>query len=143
MKTYFIDSNIWAWYLNKNSVYHTNVKDYLNDLIKDVNNSFLINEIVAIEVFHYLIKRCGPKEGKTLAKRLINYSFISIDFILQDKESLLEVLDILIHYGITTTIGGRDSSIISSMKKNKVHNIITHDKGYSHVTDINVHDPLF
>lgn len=142
MVTRFIDSNILAWYLNKNSPNHNKVRDYLNPLIRDPINNFLINEFVVLEVFHYLIKRLGSVKGKNLALKFIKYKFITIEYSIKSQKSLTETLDILTSYGVTTTIGGRDSSIIYTMNQQNVSKIISNDQGFQKVNGIELEDPL-
>lgn len=118
------------------------IKEFLNGLIQDVTNTFVINEIVLLEVFHYLIKRFGPTKGKELALKLMNNSFIEIEYSIINENSVLETLDILVKYGVTTTIGGRDSTIIRTMRTTGVMNIISHDRAFELVENLQLIDPL-
>ena len=96
-----------------------------------------------IELFHLLIKKKGD-EGFKLASSLLNerYPFIEIKYDLLHISDLKSVLQILYEYGMNSSIGGRDSTIIYSMKRHKVEDIITNDKGFEKVELITIHNPL-
>ena len=143
MTTFFLDTNILWWYFVKNSKNHQQIKTYLDKLILDAQNSFIINEIVLIELFHLLIKKKG-NEGYKLASLLVNerYPFIKFKYDLLHVSDLNSILQILFKYGPTTSIGGRDSTIIYSMNRHKVKALITNDRGFENVEFITVHNPL-
>ena len=140
---FFIDTNILWWYFAQNSKYHEKVKNFLDPLILDLKNSFFVNEFVIIELLHILIKR--TEAGYSLGKKILSnqYSFLNIIIDINNIRSLEELLEVLNIHGHNTTIGGRDSSIIVSMRLHKINNIITHDDGFRSVDDINIHDPIF
>lgn len=131
------------WYLVKNSKNHQIVKEFLDDLILDTQNSFLINEIVMIELFHLLIKQRG-KEGFKIASDFLNsnYPFFKCKYDILQISDLYDVLNILNRYGNISTIGGRDSTIIHSMITHNVENIITNDGGFEKVNSIRIHNPI-
>jgi predicted nucleic acid-binding protein len=133
---------LW-WYFVKNSKHYQSVKLFLDNLILDTQNSFIVNEFVMIELFHLLITKKG-KEGFEIASRLINenYPFFTIEYDILQISDLDNILTILIKYGNISTIGGRDSTIIHSMDSHNVRNIITNNKGFKKVEFIKVHNPL-
>jgi len=143
MTKYFLDTTILWWYFVKNSKNHTPIKEFLDALILDTQNSFYINEFVMIELFHLLIKKRG-KEGFELATNLLNgnYPFFVIQYDMLQISDLRSVLSILYKYGTISTIGGRDSTIIHSMHTHRVRHIVTNDKGFEKVESIRVHNPL-
>ena len=143
MTIYFLDTNILWWYFVKNSNNHQTIKHYLDNLILNAQNSFIINEFVMIELFHLLIKKKG-KEGFRIASLLLNenYPFFKLKYDLLQISDLDSVLRILHKYGNISSIGGRDSTIIYSMTCHKVRNIITNDKGFENVKSITIHNPL-
>jgi predicted nucleic acid-binding protein len=143
MTKFFLDTNILWWYFVKNSKNHQPIKSYLDKLILDAQNSFIINEFVMIELFHLLIKKKG-NEGFKIAALLLNerYPFIEFKYDLLHISDLNSVLQILYEYGKNSSIGGRDSTIIYSMNRHKVKDIITNDKGFEKVELITVHNPL-
>ena len=96
-----------------------------------------------IELFHLLIKKKG-NEGFKIASLLLNerYPFMELKYDLLHISDLNSVLQILYKYGKNSSIGGRDSTIIYSMDRQKVKDIITNDKGFEKVELITVHNPL-
>lgn len=114
----------------------------MDKLILDLENTFHINEFVTIEFLHLIIKK--SKEGYKLAKELQanNYPFLKIHFDFNNFSSLESLLEVLHKYGNKTTIGGRDSSIIVSMKEHKVKDIISNDKGFQNIEGVKVHNPI-
>lgn len=143
MTVFFLDTNMLWWYFVKNSKYHQSVKIFLDKLILDTRNSFIVNEFVMIELFHLLITKKG-KEGFQIASKLLNenYPFFTIEYDILQISDLGSILTILIKYGTISTIGGRDSTIIHSMDSHNVRNIVTNDKGFEKVESIKVHNPL-
>ncbi len=143
MTDFFLDTNMLWWYFVKNSKFHESIKTFLDKLILDTQNSFIVNEFVMIELFHLLIKKKG-REGFKKASQLLNdnYPFFIIKYDLLQISDLDNMLRILTKYGNISTIGGRDSTIIHSMNSHRVKNIVTNDKGFENVEYIEVHNPL-
>ncbi|MEX2680272.1 MAG: type II toxin-antitoxin system VapC family toxin [Candidatus Sigynarchaeota archaeon] len=140
---FFIDTNILWWYMVENSKHHKKVKAFLDPIIINDENSLIVNEFVMIELFHLLVKQKG-KQGCTIAEYLLNedHPFFQVKFDILQESDLNEILTILTKYRTTTTIGGRDSSILHSMTRHKITSIITNDKGFENVAGINVLDPI-
>ena len=115
----------------------------MDALILDTKNTFMMNEFVIIELFHLLIKKKG-KEGYEIGSELINgkYPFFEIKYDLLQVSDLEGGLKIFGDYGYTTTIGGRDSTILYTMKCHSITEIITNDQGFQTVKYIHCHDPL-
>ena len=109
----------------------------------DDQNSFIMNEFVVIELFHLLIKKKG-EDGFKIASLLLNerYPFLEVKYDVLHISDLNAVLKNLYKYGIRSSIGGRDSTIIYTMNRHKVKNIITNDKGFEKVESLLVHNPL-
>ena len=143
MTEFFLDTNILWWYFVANSKNHTQIKMYLDNLIKMPENSFIVNEIVILEIFHLLIKKVGVK-GYNLAQKLIEgkFMFFRIEFDILNVRDLKQILNYLNSYGLKTSIGGRDSSIIYSMKLHSIPNIISNDKAFHQVKNIKFLNPL-
>jgi predicted nucleic acid-binding protein len=143
MPEIFLDTNILWWYFVANSKNHSQIKKYIDDLIKIPENTFVVNEFVIIEIFHLLIKKVGEK-GYNLAQKLIEgkYIFFKIEFDILRVKDLKQILSYLRSYGFKTSIGGRDSSIIYSMELHSISNIVSTDKAFHQVENIEFHNPL-
>jgi predicted nucleic acid-binding protein len=143
MVNYFLDTNILWWYLVGTSRHHSRIKKYLDLLLSDVANQFYVNEFVVIELAHLLIKHKG-KEGHKILTDLFQdqYPFFTILFDLEEITDLKRTVDILLQYGMESSIGGRDASILLSLEKNGMTELISHDQGFLRVEHVNLHDPL-
>ncbi len=138
----FIDANIWCWYFNKKSIHHEKVEKSVNNLIKQKNVHIYGNFFVAIEIFHYLIKKLGPHLGKEKALRFLEFDFITIKQIENTQNALASILEQLVKFGAHTSIGGRDASILVSMNEENIKEIVTHDGAFRNVPNIKVIDPI-
>jgi predicted nucleic acid-binding protein len=127
----------------ESSKLHLKVKAFLDPIIMGKDNVLIVNEFVMIELFHLLVKHKGKPGGK-IADYLLNgdHPFFEIKFDIIQESDLADVLAMLTKYGMTTTIGGRYSSIIHSMMRHKIKTIITNDKAFENVTGITVLDPI-
>lgn len=95
-----------------------------------------------IELFHLLVKQKG-KEGIELARYLLHrFTCFTVTFDILHVADLDAILSCSCENGITTSIGGRDSSILHAMSRHGTRDIITHDKAFSTVEGIVVHDPV-
>ena len=132
---------LW-WYLVENSKNNKKVKKYLDQLLLDLNNIFYVNEFVIIELMHLLIKK--SKEGYEIAKELLSdqYPFLKIIYDFSGRSSLKKILETLNTYGYSSTIGGRDSSIIVTMQTHQIVDIISNDNGFKSVKNISIHNPI-
>jgi len=143
MPSFFIDTNILWWYLVESSKHHQEVKVFLDPIIENEDNSLIVNEFVMIELFHLLVKRAG-KKGYQIARNLLDevYPFFEVNFDAMQKSDLSDILEILSKHGMTTPIGGRDASIIHSMRRHKIEKIITHDEDFDNLPGITVLNPI-
>ena len=72
----------------------------------------------------------GPVVGKQKALRFLEFDFISIHATENTYEELAQILDQLVTYGSHTTIGGCDASILVTMQKAEIKEIVTHDSAF-------------
>ncbi|MCY3413708.1 MAG: type II toxin-antitoxin system VapC family toxin [Candidatus Heimdallarchaeota archaeon] len=137
-----MDTNILWWYFNENSRHYQKVRAFLDDLFLDQNNIFFVNSYVFIEFFHHIVKKVI--NGYSICARILSdeYSFINIISNDREKETLSSILEILNKYGHFTTIGGRDSSIIVSMEKNRIKYIISNDTAFDNVEGLKRVNPI-
>lgn len=132
-----IDSNIWAYYFDQTLPEHKPVVEALRRVLH--KEKIMITVIIAVETFHYLVKRLGPLIGKEKADIFLNYDFEIIPLTEGMLEDTLKHLALNSHLGI----GGRDATIITAMKANNIKKIMTHDQSFKIVADIEVLDPIF
>ena len=136
---YFVDTNTLWWLVSQKSKHHYKVEKFLLDLVQD-DDRFFINTFVAIELLHLLIKQIGPS-GKQFFDKLQEEHLLSILPVIGSK-LLDNIWNVLTKYGIISSIGGRDASILVSMVEYNISTIITNDKDFANVKEISVLDPL-
>lgn len=130
-----IDSNIWAYFFDTNASEHKRVKRPVKEAIE--NNEVLMTTVIQMELAHYLVRRLGPIQGGEKVDILLNYPF-ELDLLDQDLVTKsLEILKRYYHLGI----GGRDATIIASMKRHEVSKLATHDKALKKIEGIEIIDP--
>lgn len=130
-----IDSNIWVYYLDETTQEHNSVKPHLRETIK--NKGILINTVIQMEVAHYLIKVLGPILGKEKIDVFLSYS-LKVDEL--TRESIIKSVELLQRY-TQIGIGGRDATILQTMKKYDVTRLMTHDSALKRVDWLDVFDP--
>ena len=78
-----------------------------------------------MEVAHYLTRNLNTTSAKAKIEALLNLRALKIlDF---DRETMNASLVLLEKFGVSMGLGGRDSTIIASLLKNKVNTLFTHD----------------
>ena len=132
----FIDSNIWCYYFDESSKEHKTISAYMDSIL--IKKEIVMNNLVVMELSHYLIKNIGPVKGKEKIRKFLEFPFIIEDF---DYELLLESIEILSRYS-HTGIGGRDATILATMKKLGIKQLLTHDRTFTKIDFIEVVDPI-
>src|SRR3989344_5542948 len=132
----FIDSNIWCYFFDESSKEHKSVVGFLAKILE--KEQIIMNTLVIMEISHYLIKNLGPINGQEKIKKFLEFPFAIEDF---NYELLLDSIQALSNYS-HTGIGGRDASILATMKKLNVKKIITHDKDFKKIDFIEILDPI-
>jgi len=130
-----IDSNIWAYYLDADAPEH---KSVVADVRKALKDGAMVNAVVVMEVAHYLIKNLGPIQGREKLDILLSFP-MKLDELNSDLVKVsIDELCTYSHLGI----GGRDATLLASMRKNRVERILTHDGAFKRVPDVKVIDPI-
>jgi predicted nucleic acid-binding protein len=132
----FIDSNIWCYYFDQTAKEHKKIAKVIEQVIN--KEEITMNTPTLIEVSHYLIKNLGAIQGKKKINSLLSLP-TNIDDL--DYQNLLNSIDLLSQH-THTGIGGRDATILATMKKNNIKKLLTHDKAFTRIDDIEVIDPL-
>ena len=132
----FIDSNIWCYYFDVSSKEHKRAALYIDSVLG--KKEIAMNTLIVMEISHYLIKNLGSIKGKEKINQLLEFPFIIEDF---HYDLLLDSIDLLTHY-THTGIGGRDSSILATMKKLGIKQLISHDGAFKKIDFIEVVDPI-
>jgi len=131
----FVDSNVWCYYFDKGAKEHLKVAQFLERAIKC--QTIVINTVVVMEVAHFLIKNLGAK-GKDKVDLFLSLPLRILDF---NYEQALAAVNLLAKYS-NAGIGGRDATLLASMRTEKVNEIITNDSAFTQVKGIKVINPI-
>jgi len=131
-----IDSNMWAFYLDRESDEHEYVEEAIENALD--MEEIVLNTVIIIEVAHYLIKNLGPVVGKEKLDTFLGYPFTIVDL---DYQSTLETIAELAKYS-HIGIGGRDATILSLMRHEKIERIMTHDTAFKRINWLEIIDPI-
>lgn len=131
----FVDSNIWCYYFDGSAEEHEPVSQKLEDTVEE--EDIVVNTVVFLEVSHYLIKNLGPIKGKDRAETLLEYPLRIVDFDVNLMRESLSLLSEYAHAGI----GGRDATILATMKKLDLERLMTHDRSFSSIDFVEFIDP--
>jgi len=130
-----IDSNIWAYYLDADAPEHRAVVPRVERALRE---GVLINTVAVIEVALFLIKNLGPVVGKEKLDVFLSFPFTIDDLATDLMKIAIDELCSYSHLGI----GGRDATLLASMRRRRVDGIITHDEALKRVPDIKAIDPI-
>ena len=127
---------MWCYFFDISSKEHESVSSYIEEILE--KDSIAMNTLIIMELSHYLIKNLGPIKGKEKIEKLLEFPFIIINFDYDLTLSSIEMLSEYSHIGI----GGRDATILATMKKLKIKTLITHDQSFKKIDFIKVVDPV-
>ena len=119
----FVDSNIWCYYFDQRLPEHVCVRDALREIIK--SEEIACNTIIVMEVAHYLVRHFTEKIASKKIEYFINLGNMQIaDF---NRQALNQTVESLLAYGFAEGLGGRDATVIATMKLQNVTKILSHD----------------
>ncbi|MBA7501947.1 hypothetical protein ES706_00523 [subsurface metagenome] len=130
-----IDSNIWAYYLDADAPEH---KFVVPEVRKALREGVLINTVVAMEVAHFLVKNLGPVLGMEKLDTFMGFPLAVDELDLELVRAAAGELCKYSHLGI----GGRDATLLASMRRKRVDRIMTHDEALKRVPDLKAVDPI-
>lgn len=127
----FVDSSFIIAYLNENDSLHEKSMEYV-DLIE--SNQCYVNNLIVNEVITVL----GNKTGVEMAIKA--YEFISLFFNVINEYDFYKfnLGNLLIYKKYNTNLSFTDTSIIYCMDKEKIENLISFDKEFKRVSEINL-----
>jgi len=137
----FVDSNIWCYYFDQRLPEHKNVRDPMREIIK--SDEIACNTIIVMEVAHYIVRHFNAKSARKKIDFFINLRNMQIsDF---NRQMMQESLESLLEYSYADGLGGRDATIIATLKSQNIRRIITHDAVFKRLAaklTLEVTDPL-
>ncbi|MGD0646324.1 MAG: type II toxin-antitoxin system VapC family toxin [Candidatus Bathyarchaeia archaeon] len=119
----FVDSNVWCYYFDQRLPEHASVRDAMREIIK--SEEIGCNTVIVMEVAHYLVRHFTEKIARKKIEYFINLSNMQIaDF---NRQTLTETVENLLAYAYAEGLGGRDATVIATMKLQKIKKIVSHD----------------
>lgn len=139
-KLLFVDSNIWCYYFDARLPEHVRVRGAMREIIKA--QEIACNTVIVMEVAHYLVRHFTEKIARKKIEAFVNLSNIDVaDF---NRQLLSETVETLLAYANAEGLGGRDASVIASMKLQNIKKIVSHDdifKRLANKLELEVIDP--
>ena len=136
----FVDSNIWCYYFDQRLPEYVSVRDAMREIIK--SEEIACNTVIVMEVAHYLVRHFTEKIARKKIETFINLTNIDIaDF---NRQALNQTVETLLAYAYTEGLGGRDATVIASMKLQNIKKIVSHDdifKRLANKLELEVIDP--
>jgi predicted nucleic acid-binding protein len=130
-----VDSNIWAYYFDASAPEHRSVVHAVRGALRE---GALINTVVVMEVAHFLVKNLGPALGKEKLEVFLDFPMQVEELTLDLAREAAEELSRHSHLGI----GGRDATLLASMRRRGVSKLMTHDEALKRVPNIKAVDPI-
>ncbi len=138
----FIDSNIWCYYFDKRLPEHHLVRDPIRQVLTS-SKEIVCNTIIVMEIAHYLVRHFSEEDAKKKIELFVNLRNMRIlDF---NQKTMTESIEHLLNYSYSHGLGGRDSTIISSMNSQNIKTLMSHDEAFKRVSNqlrLNVVDPI-
>ena len=118
-----MDSNVWCYYFDQRLPEHKRVRDAMREIIK--TEQIACNTIIVMEVAHYLVRHFTEKIARKKIEYFVNLGNMQIaDF---NRQALTETVDNLLAYAYAEGLGGRDATVIATMKLQNIKKIVSHD----------------
>ena len=131
-----IDTNIWAYYFDKDSPEHGSVVGPVEKALK--SEQIAINTVIVMELAHFLIKNLGPVDGGEKLGLFLRFPLVISDFEYRSALDATEMLKRYSHLGV----GGRDATVLALMSRAKAKKIMTHDEALKKVDWLEATDPV-
>ena len=119
----FVDSNIWCYYFDTRLPEHLRVRDAMREIIK--SQEIACNTVIVMEVAHYLVRHFTEKVARKKIETFVNLNNLDIaDF---NRQACNESVETLLANSYVEGLGGRDATVIASMKLQNINKIVSHD----------------
>ena len=132
----FIDTNIWCYFFDESSKEHKKVSALIEKILN--KEQILINTVIIMEISHYLIKNLGPVVGMEKIETFLEFPLVIDDLDYSAAQASIRLLHKYSHEGI----GGRDATILATMKNKNIKEIATHDASFRSIDWLKIIDPV-
>ena len=136
----FVDSNIWCYYFDQRLPEFESVREAMREIIK--SEEIACNTVIVMEVAHYLVGHFTEKIARKKIETFINLT--NIDIVDFNRQALNQTIETMLAYAYTYGLGGRDATVIASMKLQNIKKIVSHDdifKRLANKLELEVIDP--
>ena len=137
----FVDSNVWCYYFDKRLSEHEGVVEFMREII--LSEMIVCNTIIVMEVAHYLVRHFTKDVARKKIEVFVNLRNLNIEDC--NRQIMVQSLENLVEYAYTDGLGGRDATIIATVKSLSVKKIVSHDdifKRLSNKLALEVVDPV-
>mgnify|MGYP001207992239 CR=1 FL=1 len=137
----FVDSNIWCYYFDQRVPEHKHIREPMREII--TSEEIACSTIIVMEVAHYIVRHFDEKNARKKIDFFINLRNIHIsDF---NRHMMQESLESLLEHSYSDGLGGRDATIIATLKSQNIKRVITHDAVFKRLAaklTLHVTDPI-
>jgi len=102
---------------------HKYVRDLMREIIK--SEEIASNAIIVMEVAHYIVRHFDEKNARKKIDFFTNLRNMQISEF--NRAMMQESLESLLEFSYSDGLGGRDATIIATLKSQNIRRIITHD----------------
>jgi len=119
----FVDSNMWCYYFDQRLPEHRYVRGHVREIVK--TEEIACNTVIVMEVAHYLVRHFPAKTARKKIDYFVNLENMKIvDF---NRQMMMEALENLVEHAYTHGLGGRDATVIATLKLLHINKILSHD----------------
>ena len=131
-----IDTNIWAYYFDKDAPEHKYVEKPVDKAIR--SERIYVNAVIIMELSHFLIKNLGPVQGGEKIDSFLSYPLVIDDLDYKEVLGSIEELKRYSHLGV----GGRDATMLALLRRSPSKKIMTHDGALKKIDWLDAIDPI-
>lgn len=132
---------MWCYYFDKRLPEHKYVREPMQKIIK--SEEIVCNTVVIMEVAHYIVRHFTAKIARKKIEYFTNLENMKIvDF---DRQVMTEALENLVEHAHTYGLGGRDATVIATLKLLNIRKILSHDEVFKRMSTrlkLEVVDPI-
>lgn len=96
------------------------------------SEEIVCNTLIVLEVAHYLVRHFRESTARKKVEYFTNLSNLAIIDV--DRQSLTQALESLIEHGYSDGLGGRDATVIATMKIKGIKTLISHDEVFKRLS---------
>jgi len=132
---------MWCYYFDQRLPEHEYVREPMREIIKTME--IACNTIIVMEVAHYLVRHFPAKAARKKIDLFVNLENMKIvDF---NRQIMMEALENLVEHAYTHGLGGRDATVIATLKLLRINKILSHDNIFKRLATkiaIEIVDPI-